>query len=211
MSSPVLLRSSEDLHIRLATIEDVPAIGEIETTADEAFRSIDMAAIADSECPDQKTYIHYTSSRHMWVVTCKDRTQSTDTDDFPMAFIQVDAFENDGAFKTTFVRQISVLPSYARRGIGGRLIAHVEKWAMSKGCRAVDLTTFEHVPWNKSYYEKLGYDVLGEKDLKERNCKDVRELLLQERADGLLGRWERVAMRKILDSSAQQWIRNEVC
>jgi hypothetical protein len=62
----------------------------------------------------------------------------------------------------------------------------------------LDLTTFDHVPWNREYYERLGFGVLREEDLGKEMCQDVREELLREKSDDLLGRWERVAMRKML-------------
>lgn len=58
--------------------------------------------------------------------------------------------------------QLSVLPRAARRGIGSALVEAVCTWARSHGYGAVTLTTYQDVPWNAPFYERLGFSVLDE-------------------------------------------------
>jgi hypothetical protein len=37
------------------------------------------------------------------------------------------------------------------------LIDQVESWARLKGQRALTLTTFRDVPWNRPYYQRIGF------------------------------------------------------
>jgi GNAT superfamily N-acetyltransferase len=55
------------------------------------------------------------------------------------------------------IEQVLVAPAYARRGVGRRLISHVEEWGRCNDRPATTLTTFRDVPWNGPYYENLGY------------------------------------------------------
>jgi GNAT superfamily N-acetyltransferase len=55
------------------------------------------------------------------------------------------------------IEQVSVAPSYARRGIGADLVRHVETWGRSLDLPATTLTTFRDVPWNAPYDARLGY------------------------------------------------------
>ena len=52
------------------------------------------------------------------------------------------------------IEQLSVDPAFGRRGIGAALVAHA--CAAARG-RPVTLTTFRTVPWNRPYYERLGF------------------------------------------------------
>ena len=97
--------------------------------------------------------------------------------------------ERDGE---AFVEQLAVRRSHMRRGIGGALLAagaslaarnHSELW----------LTTYDHLEWNRPYYERHGFTRVAE----QRCAAEVRAVMSFER------RWlpfpeRRVAMRKPL-------------
>jgi hypothetical protein len=53
------------------------------------------------------------------------------------------------------------------------------------------LTTFEHVPWNAPYYERLGFRVVPE----ELWTEGMRQVVEHEAALGLAA-WPRVVMKK---------------
>jgi GNAT superfamily N-acetyltransferase len=59
-----------------------------------------------------------------------------------------------------FVEQIDVVPELGRRGIGARLLDTVRAAADGLGLDAVTLTTEADVPWNRPWYEKVGFRVL---------------------------------------------------
>jgi GNAT superfamily N-acetyltransferase len=202
-SSSLLSPDDGEIHIRPGSPSDIPFLLAIESASDELFRTIDMAAIPDSPAPEHTHYLDYILANHTWVAiaTCKATSPSTTNTLAPVAFIQVDTSSvssDSDTPSTAFIRQVSVAPSHARRGIGARLVAHVERWAKESGCAALDLTTFEHVPWNRRYYERLGFRVLEERELEMEGYGFVRGVLEDERRDDVLARWERVGMRKEL-------------
>jgi GNAT superfamily N-acetyltransferase len=55
-----------------------------------------------------------------------------------------------------YLDQLSVHPAFMRRGIGAQLLAHAIAWAELTQ-RALWLTTYAHVPWNRPYYERFGF------------------------------------------------------
>jgi GNAT superfamily N-acetyltransferase len=59
-----------------------------------------------------------------------------------------------------FIEQIDVLPEFGRRGIGGRLLDTVGDAARDRGLRALTLTTEADIPWNRPWYEKVGFHVV---------------------------------------------------
>ena len=63
------------------------------------------------------------------------------------------------------VEEIAVMPEFAGRGHGAALLAEVERWAISRGLQGLTLTTFRDVPWNRPWYERLGFRVLDENEL----------------------------------------------
>src|SRR5690349_10599668 len=65
-------------------------------------------------------------------------------DDMPVGFAHVEILEPTVAH----LEEIDVLPEYARRGLGTRLVTAVCEWAAAAGYRGVTLTTFRDVPFN---------------------------------------------------------------
>ncbi|HKO91374.1 MAG TPA: GNAT family N-acetyltransferase [Polyangiaceae bacterium] len=61
-----------------------------------------------------------------------------------------------------YLDQLAVAVASMRRGIGGRLLASSAEWARSTGGSALWLTTYDHLPFNRPYYERHGYVVVPE-------------------------------------------------
>jgi predicted N-acetyltransferase YhbS len=59
-----------------------------------------------------------------------------------------------------YLEQIAVLPSHMRQGIGGQLMTEAIAIAHRRGHQDLVLTTYDHVPWNKPYYERLGFETI---------------------------------------------------
>lgn len=55
------------------------------------------------------------------------------------------------------LESVAVLPEYSGRGIGKRLIDHVERAARQTGYKAIELYTNEAMTENLSMYPRLGY------------------------------------------------------
>ncbi|MDX3660880.1 GNAT family N-acetyltransferase [Streptomyces sp. ID05-26A] len=126
--------------IRLAQPAELPYLQQIEIASGEPFRDAGMPEIAD----DDPMSLDDLAEHEVWV--------AIGAEGVPVAFIAIG--DVDGA---THVHQVSVHPSHARQGIGAALIEHV-----TRGERAVTLTTFRDVPWNAPYYERLGFRVVAD-------------------------------------------------
>src|SRR5699024_1681600 len=149
----------------------------IEISAGDAFRDIDMAAIAHDDPPTLESYLEAVELRHLWVID--------DDDETTMAYIW--AFELDGGLH---IEHASVTATHADRGMGRAHIEHAGGLARERGAPCLTLTTFAQVPWNAPYYERIGFRTLAENEL----SPGLRAIRDAEAAHGL-GEWPRVCMR----------------
>lgn len=170
--------------IRKARGDDLPRLRDIERAADEIFRDVGMDAIADAEPATPEGLATYAGAGRAWV--------SVDDEDRPAAFLVVDVI--DGA---AHIEQVSVDPQFARQRIGAALIETAVCWATQQRLQAITLMTFHDVPWNRPYYERLGFRIMDDAQLTD----GLRELQAHEAALGL-NRWHRVAMRRPVEVSA---------
>jgi GNAT superfamily N-acetyltransferase len=133
--------------IRPAAAGDVEAIRQVERRAGELFREIGMAEVADEELPSPSLVAGFVRDGRAWV---------DERDGMVAGFIVVRRLAD-----ACHVVQVSIDPAYRGQRIGAALIRHLEPWAVSHGLDALTLTTFEHVPWNAPYYERLGFEQLA--------------------------------------------------
>ncbi|WP_167736545.1 GNAT family N-acetyltransferase [Nocardioides sp. 1609] len=90
------------------------------------------------------------------------------------------------------LEQVSVLPSYGRRGIGARLVREAMEEARWAGFDVMSLCTYRDVPWNGPFYASLGF---AEVTALEPFQRDLRA---HERALGLDVAGVRVVMQASL-------------
>jgi GNAT superfamily N-acetyltransferase len=166
--------------IREARPEDLPELREVERAAGQPFRDIGIALVADDEPPTVAELAPFAADGRAWVFA--------DADDRPVAYLLVDVVDGEA-----HIDQVSVRPSYARRGIGRRLIEVAREWARGQGLPALTLTTFAEVPWNGPYYARLGFEVVAPGELTE----GLLAIRADEAARGL-DAWPRVVMRQQL-------------
>lgn len=110
-------------------------------------------------------------------------TAFADGGDEPVGFALLGIIEG-----LAVLAEVDILPDHGRRGIGRELIAHVAEEAEQRGFDWLYLTTFADIPWNASYYERLGFAPLAEGEVPTA----VYDLLADEQERGFDGR---VAMR----------------
>lgn len=137
-----------------------------------------MSAIADDPPPTLAALGEFLESGRIWV--------ATDVADRPIAYALVEVV--DGA---AHIEQVSVHPNHSRRGLGARLIDEIGSWAARHQLSALTLTTFENVPWNAPYYERLGFRRLPDADVTPGLAR-IRD---DESRQGL-DSWPRVTMRR---------------
>ena len=90
-----------------------------------------------------------------------------------------------------YLDQLSVRLAVMRRGIGRLLLGRALEWAQHRGGGALWLTTWDHLPYNRPFYERHGFVVVP-----EAQCgPDVRYHLAEER-QWLPAPEHRIAMRR---------------
>jgi GNAT superfamily N-acetyltransferase len=164
--------------IRAAHIADLWAFAAIELAAGQAFADIGMASVANADPFPLDDLLGYEAAGHAWV--------AADPSDAPIGYLVVDVVDWN-----VHVEQVSVHPSFGRRGIGRALIEHVDQWARSQGFIAITLTTFRDVAWNGPYYERCGFRTLDPDEV----TPGLAVLREREAKQGL-DEWPRVCMRR---------------
>lgn len=91
----------------------------------------------------------------------------------------------DGALH---VHELAVDPAHGRRGIGTALMRRAMVEAPTRRLDRVTLTTFDDLPWNAPFYQRLGFRILAPNELSAA----LAAILERERAAGMI---RRVAMR----------------
>jgi GNAT superfamily N-acetyltransferase len=64
-----------------------------------------------------------------------------------------------------YLDQLSVRRAAMRRGVGRGLLEHAIEWARSQSQRALTLTTYNHLPFNRAFYERHGFRILADAEV----------------------------------------------
>ena len=139
----------EKRRIRAASGEDVNHIWAIDSSATKKFASI--PALADIAASEESPEKFESWLKHGRVYLVEDFNR-------PIGFIA--AQEAD---EVLYINEIGVHEDYQGRGIGGKLLEAVFKWAQdiaqqkNRQVAHVSLTTYPDVPWNGPWYKKHGF------------------------------------------------------
>ncbi len=177
-----------DYCIRLARVEELPALQEIERSAARLFAEIGFDAVANLDPLPLDFLQQQQRTGLVWVLA--------GVNDQPVGFAATR--ELDGALH---LEEIDVHPEHGRRGLGKRLIEMLCLWAERQGYPAITLLTFRDVPWNAPFYSRLGFRVIEEDEL----GPGLLDMLARETQA-----WfpvVRVCMRRDLQSEARQGVR----
>jgi GNAT superfamily N-acetyltransferase len=143
---------SSDYKIRVARLEDLAMLADIECAAARLFRPTPYAFLANAEPLPLSLVIQQFAADRVWVAV-DDRDQSVG---YAIA-CEVDS--------NAYLQQIDVHPAHGRRGIGRQLVEKVCVWAEHQNYQRILLSTFLDVPWNAPFYAKLGFQILAEDEL----------------------------------------------
>jgi GNAT superfamily N-acetyltransferase len=166
--------------IRPARRRELVALPEIERLAATLFAPFDLADLFARDVASVELLDECRQAGRLWVAAGED--------DLPVGFAI--ASELDG---NAHLDGINVHPDHGRRRIGTSLVEVVCGWARSAGYDAMTLSTMRDVPWNASFYEKLGFRIIHENEMTEA----LREVLRAEARAGMPVR-DRVLMRRDL-------------
>jgi ribosomal protein S18 acetylase RimI-like enzyme len=167
--------------VRLATVDDVPAMQSAEIAAIERFRDIEderIARTADAPPYSREGLERAIGEQRAWVAVDDGRAIIG----FAVAWMVAGEGHLD---------ELAVVPTHGRRGVGRALVDEVVAWTVAQGVGSITLTTFRDVPWNSPYYEKLGFHVVSP-------LTPALQALIDEQATWGLEPSLRVVMRRSL-------------
>jgi GNAT superfamily N-acetyltransferase len=171
---------NRDFYIRLAQLDDLPALPDIERRAATPFQEYGLADIFATIVTPVEAFQAGLDEQRLWVAV--DRNGQL------LGFALASVVGGNA-----HLDELDVLPEQGRRGIGSALVETVCQWARRSGFAAITLTTLSHIPWNAPFYERLGFRILKAHELPG----PLRDLLQAEIERGLPGQ-NRVAMRREL-------------
>jgi len=178
------LEAVPDVFIRRADPAEIDVLTAID---DDAARLFVQAGIDVDFPPDHEFLIH---ERHRLSLSLAAGTALLATDRAlgPVGFVALGWLDAEA-----YIEQISVRMQAMRRGFGTLLLDAVSVLAKTTGEGTISLTTYDHLPWNRPFYERNGYAVVP--DI-ECGIEVARELEIQRR--WLPRPEQRVAMSKLL-------------
>lgn len=132
-----------EIILRLATANDAKRLPAIEAAAGEMFRDVGMDDVASAPPNSSHVYERAAKDDRLWVAT-----SGTVIAGFLM-------FER--LARSHFICELDVDPACAGQGLGARLINALTS--------PITLSCFEDVPWNKPYYERLGFRAVAPETL----------------------------------------------
>ncbi|MCA9699057.1 MAG: GNAT family N-acetyltransferase, partial [Myxococcales bacterium] len=126
--------------IRLARADEVALLQQIEVEAGRLYGQVGMPE--DFEGLPTDLVAAAIAEALVWVVEEEARAVG-----FALCWDRGEALH---------LRELDVLPSHMRRGLGRMLVEHVGAQARVRGHDYVSLTTFRDVPWNAPLYRRWG-------------------------------------------------------
>jgi GNAT superfamily N-acetyltransferase len=138
------------VEIRVADADELPALIDVERRSSVRFAGVPGLEHWVDDVTEMSDLTPALQRGMVWVAVA---------DGAPVGWCYASEVDD-----SLFVDQIDVLPEHGRQGIGGRLLDTVRAQADARGLSAVTLTTDAHVPWNRPWYEKLGFHVVAPAD-----------------------------------------------
>ena len=180
----VVSASPELVTIRPALPSELPILSAIDDDAGALYPEHGLPI----DLPPDHVFLR--DERARWL-SCAERGRvfvAVDEGDRALGFAALGAVDAE-----PYLEQLSVRVSAMRRGIGGRLLACAAEAARATGACVLWLTTYEHLSFNRPYYERHGYVVIPEAECGPELCHHLAEQrrYLPEPA-------RRVAMRRVL-------------
>jgi GNAT superfamily N-acetyltransferase len=140
-------RPGTAVEIRVADADELPALIDVERRSSVRFASVPGLEHWVDDVTEMSDLAPALERGMVWVAVA---------DGAPVGWCYASEVDD-----SLFVEQVDVLPEHGRQGIGGRLLDTVSAEADARGLAAVTLTTDAHVPWNRPWYEKLGFQVVA--------------------------------------------------
>ena len=170
----------DDIVIGLAQPAHLRAIPAIELAAASMFPEADLPQRIRHRVTKTEYLRESLDSGRLWTATTGEGGV--------VGFAMADVVDGEA-----YLVEVDVSPEYGRRGIGRDLVQTVIAWARESGFGTLWLITFNHIPWNAPFYEKLGFSTVD----RPQPGTELAGLMEEERRAGIdISR--RVAMRLTL-------------
>lgn len=169
--------SSHPFTIRLARSDELRALASIDDDASALYAEAGLHVVFDADHP----FVVAELQRWERAIARGLSHVAADAEERPLAFMTLGIV--DGA---PYLDQLSVRKSAMRRGIGSALLEQAFVWS---GSRALWLTTYAHLAWNRPYYERYGFTQVPEGD-----CGPELRAILEEQRGALPHPDQRIAM-----------------
>lgn len=154
--------------VRSTTITDTVLLPAIEQDAGQRFRDVpELTWIADSPVISPESHQEFVHLGMSWIALADNK---------PVGFLLAEA-----QGKSLFIVEISLHRAWQGKGLGRKLMAYMQEWALQNGFDELTLTTFRDVPWNAPWYARMGFEILPEASLSTA----LRQKLMQEVAHGM--------------------------
>ena len=175
---------AQGYRIELGTQENASSLSAIDLLSNSLFSEEDVPSPGRESSLPVSFFVDSSRAGHLFVAIDLATEE-------PVGFAAVTRVDG-GAH----LFQVSVTPAHGRQGLGRGLVEAAITWAQEQGDSGITLTTFSHLPWNASFYAKLGFESVGEHTMgpELRSC-------LEKEAQAGLDPAKRVAMRLSFRSS----------
>ena len=180
-------RANQDgaITFRTGSVTDIDALCAIDLETAALFEQAGLTM----DFPDDHEYSRHERSRWLRCLEARTAVLAVDENEAILGFAILGELDGE-----PYLEQLSVRMAAMRRGIGTALLAVATDMARRHNGRALWLTTYGHLPWNKPFYERHGFKIA-----RDDECRDslAREIEYQRR--WLPRPEERVVMRKLLN------------
>lgn len=144
---------SEGLRFRAGNVDDLATLLEIDLDAGLLFEraGLYLDLPETHEFPvSERAHLRASLSAGLAIIAMDARGSA-------LAFVALG--RRDGS---PYVEQISVRAEFTHRGIGSALLDLALRAADARNEPAAWLTTYDHLPWNRPFYERHGFERLPE-------------------------------------------------
>ena len=143
----------EQFTLRSGVFGDLDMLGDIDADAGAIFESAGLFL----DLPE--THEFPMAERRRWreCLAARNTLIAVHSESGPIGFAAI--ARKDG---NAYLAQLSVRQRCMRRGIGGALLEAAAEMSLACGARALWLTTYNHLPWNRPFYERHDFVVMPE-------------------------------------------------
>jgi GNAT superfamily N-acetyltransferase len=172
--------------LRIASVADIDTLCEIDADASTLFAQAGL----DLELPAGHEF--FEAERNRWLRSLATGKTLLVIGSTGTALGFAASGMRDGE---PYLDQLSVRTHFMRIGLGTALLDATEHMARASGGRRLWLTTYRHLPWNRPFYERAGFEIVPDV---ECGLEMMAELTYERRWLPLPH--DRVVMRKDLDA-----------